>query len=127
MKLKACIEYLDAMYPGNDIANTWCNVSTVRCSIQKDSTSCGVLALEYTRRLLIGESLVNINTSKACILQLCHRMTQELRVGHLTGVEQVAIPLAEESPLQSPPSAVQIPSAATQSRSMAGQTPFPGA
>jgi len=127
VKKKACIKYLDAMYPGNNIANTRWNASTVKGSIQKDSTSCGVLALEYARRLLIGESLVDINTSKTGILQQHYRMTQELRAGRLTGVEQVAIPLAEESPLQSPPSAVQIPSAAVQSRSMAMQTPSPGA
>ena len=127
MKFKVCIEYLDAMYPGNDIANTRWNASTVKCSVQKDSTSCGVLALEHARCLLIGESLVDINTSKAGILQLCHRITQELRAGCLTGVEQVAIPLAEESPLQSPPSAVQTPSAAAQSWFMAMQTLFPGA
>jgi len=127
VKLKACIEYLDAMYPGNNIANTQWNASTVKYSVQKDSTSCGVLALEHARCLLIGESLVDINTSKAGILQLRHRMTQELRAGRLTGVVQVAIPLAEESPLQSPPSAVQILSTATQSRSMATQTPSPGA
>ena len=63
MKFKACIEYLDAMYPGNDIANTRWNTSTVKCSIQKDSTSCRVLALEHACRLLIGELLVDINTS----------------------------------------------------------------
>ena len=119
MKLKVCIEYLDDMYPGNDIANTRWNASTVKCSIQKDSTSCGVLALEHARHLLIGESLVDMNTSKVGILQLRHRMTSELRAGRLTGVEQVAILLAEKSPLQSPPSAVQTPSAAVQSRSMA--------
>jgi len=127
VKLKVCIEYLDARYPGNDLANTRCNASMVKCSVQKDSTSGGVLALEHTRRLLIEESLVDINTSKTGVLQLRYRMTQELRAGRLTGVEQVAIPLAEESPLQSPLSAVQIPSAAVQSQSMAVQTPSPGA
>ena len=127
MKLNACIEYLDATYPGNHIANTRWNASTVKCSVQKDSKSCGVLALEHARRLLIGESLVDINTSKAGILQLRHRMTQELRAGCLTGVEQVAIPLAKESPLQSPLSAVQTLSAAALSRFMAMPTPSPGA
>jgi len=127
VKLKACIEYLEAMYPGNDIANTRWNASTVKCSVQKDSTSCGVLALEHACCLLIGKSLVDINTSKAGILQLRHRITQELRAGRLTGVEQVAIPLAEESPLQSPPSAVQTTSATAQSWFMAMQTLSPGA
>jgi hypothetical protein len=134
VNLKACIDYLDAMYPGNDIANTRWKASTDRCSIQKDSKSCGVLALEHARRLLIGESLVNINTSKAGILQLRHRMTKELRAGGLTGVEQVAIPLAEESPLQNPSPTAQIASSAAQTPSpgawspfIAAQTPYPGA
>jgi len=155
VNLKACIVYLDAMYRGNDVANTRWKASTARCSIQKDSTSCGVLALEHARRLLIGESLVNINTSRAGILRLRQRMTKELMAGGLTGVEQVAIPLAEESPMQnlsptaqiasnaaqtpspgaqSTPiaaqivsSALQTPSAAAQSPSMAVQTPSPSA
>jgi len=77
VNLKACINYLDAMYPGNDIANKRWKASMVKCSIQKDGTSCGVLALEHARRLLIGGSLVDIDTSTAGILQLRHRMTEE--------------------------------------------------
>jgi len=84
-----------------------------------------VLALEHACHLLIGESLVDINTSKAGILQLRHRMTQELMAGHLTDVEQVAIPLAEDSPLQSPTSAVHTPFATVHSRFMAVETLSP--
>ena len=109
----------------SNIANTWWNTSTVKCSLPKDSTSCRVLAFEHACHLLIGESLVDINTSKVGILQLRHRMTQELMAGRLTAVEQVAIPLAEESPLQSPTSAVQTPFAAVHSRFMAVETPSP--
>jgi hypothetical protein len=98
VNLKACSKYLNAMYPEIDIASKPWEPSVHKCSLQKDSKSCGVLVLEHARRLLLGQLSVDIDTSEAGIIELRRRMANELKTGRLIDVEKFAIALATESP-----------------------------
>jgi len=92
------LDLLEYLYPDEPITLQSWRCFAAECKRQPDFASCGIMVMEYARRLLAKQSVKEMDASPQGIAALRLRMASELLTGILQGLE-LASPVTDSSTL----------------------------